>query len=688
MKLKKFVTVALALCLSLGTMGAFAGCSDGGAYELPHYDGAGKDKQFTSSELFYRNTLTMFGADPSIIYVSDPESEDYGWFYLYPTSDFDFNVSAFSAYRSRNMVDWEFMGAAFTPEAGSWAKSHLFAPEVVYEESTKKYYMFFSAKGYDRDDLYFDTEEELIAYRTLRDELKGKNLNELTTEFNEYKSQLGESGAAEGYTEEQAERVRSLIADFESRRPNLEAAGQDVTPVIRDTLLKTKLVKLSYKTVTNGYSLGIAVSDSPRGPFVQYRNVKGEEGYDPEKRELGLGKPWITHEDFYENCTGEAKEGLQSVMSMIDAHAFEGPDGDKYVYFSSTRPSQEYIYGLKIGKDWTDDPEWNTTRPLVRHCYKTVDGTERTDYMEDRGRPIDEGPFVYYDEGSKTYFLTFSVNGCFQKNYCVAQAVSDSPLGPFTKIDRSKGGFVISSDPSWDHVGGTGHHCFIKYDGKLYIGYQSLYRSKYGGDGDGSGKSRGVSVDEVKVITNLDGQTILYANGPSKGPMPLIGEDARYENIAGQAEVGISGKSDATGKELLTDGLITYSNYHDIVKEFELKQGKTTVTLTFEDYRTIRAIQVFNSKNLDKSFRKIDRIELDFTGSDKDGNQITETACIKVLSYYVERYSSHWNGELADVARPGGSVCVEFNELKVKEIRIIFKTDAPANISEIFVLGK
>ena len=37
--------------------------------------------------------------------------------------------------------------------------------------------------------------------------------------------------------------------------------------------------------------------------------------------------------------------------------------------------------------------------------------------------------------------------------------------------------------------------------------------------------------------------------------------------------------------------------------------------------------------------------------------------------------------------RPGGAAIAEFAELKVKEIRITLKHDAPVAISEIFVLG-
>jgi hypothetical protein len=170
--------------------------------------------------------------------------------------------------------------------------------------------------------------------------------------------------------------------------------------------------------------------------------------------------------------------------------------------------------------------------------------------------------------------------------------------------------------------------------------------------------------------------------------MPLIGDDAAYRNIAQEAQIKATNAAGDVPASVLNDGLITYTLYHDIVREYEAKKGKTVITLTFEDYRAIRAIQVFNSKETEKRFEQIDRIELDFTFTDGDGKEIIDKAFMSNLKYDFDRYTTHWNGELADVARPGGNVCVEFNELKVKEIRITLDSNKPVNISEIFVLGK
>ena len=321
--------------------------------------------------------------------------------------------------------------------------------------------------------------------------------------------------------------------------------------------------------------------------------------------------------------------------------------------------------------------------PLIRNKYKTVSGGERTDYNETRD--IDEGPHMYYDSVSQDYYLTFSFNGSFSRDYAVAQAIGDSPLGEFTKVDRADGGLVISSDFSWDHVAAPGHHCFVNYGGKTYIVYQGLY-DRAGGTEVQS--KRGICVDEIKFITNNDGVRLLYANGPSYAPMPVIGSDAVYRNIAEDAEVKATNSADGADASVLNDGLITYTLYHDLVSEYNTKKGKTEITLTFEDYRTVRGLMIFNSKNLDTAFEGIKRIELDFTKTDSDGKTVTGTAFIKDLVFDMARYTTNWGDGVEESARPGGSVAVEFDELSVKTIRITIDSDKPVAVSEIFVLGK
>lgn len=109
-----------------------------------------------SGDVFYRNDLLTVGADPDVLYIS--KGEDAGYFYMYITSD-DLHGAGFLAYKSRDLVEWVCAGVALRSEGAydeatgyttvSYAFSNYWAPEVIYDEETKLYYMFYTANRYD-----------------------------------------------------------------------------------------------------------------------------------------------------------------------------------------------------------------------------------------------------------------------------------------------------------------------------------------------------------------------------------------------------------------------------------------------------------------------------------------------------------------------------------------------------------
>ena len=126
----------------------FAGCARETEYEVANYQGElakGQDTSDYNKELFYRNDKKTSGADP---FVLDNTEVD-GYYYMYVTSGMNF------CYRSANLMDWEPVGNAL----GNWeyddegkiaeelkvSWKDVWASEVVYDEETENYYMFFSA---------------------------------------------------------------------------------------------------------------------------------------------------------------------------------------------------------------------------------------------------------------------------------------------------------------------------------------------------------------------------------------------------------------------------------------------------------------------------------------------------------------------------------------------------------------
>ena len=78
-------------------------------------------------------------ADPSIIKAAD------GYFYVYATEDFwdyDSGVHNVAIIRSRNLVDWEFVGDAFTEKPDWNGLAYVWAPDIQYFNET--YYLYYS----------------------------------------------------------------------------------------------------------------------------------------------------------------------------------------------------------------------------------------------------------------------------------------------------------------------------------------------------------------------------------------------------------------------------------------------------------------------------------------------------------------------------------------------------------------
>ena len=169
-----------------------------------------------------------------------------------------------------------------------------------------------------------------------------------------------------------------------------------------------------YMVYTADEHIGIAVSDSPRGPFRQ-----------AEKR-------WL------------------SERKAIDGHFFVDDDGSVYLYYVRF-DNANLIYGAKLSDDLTLDEE--NEKFILRTSY----GWEQMDC------DVAEGPFVLKHDGK--YYLTYSVNHTRSPYYAVACAVSSSPLSGFEKYEEP----ILSKT---DAVVGTGHHSFVKTNkGELAIVY-------------------------------------------------------------------------------------------------------------------------------------------------------------------------------------------------------------------------
>jgi hypothetical protein len=218
---------------------------------------------------------------------------------------------------------------------------------------------------------------------------------------------------------------------------------------------------------TRRKEIGVAVSDSPTGPFVD------------------SGAPIITDADRPEG----AQEG-----QAIDVDVFRDPKtGKHYLYWGN---------GFMAGAELNDD--------LCSVKKETIT------LLTPEGGTLDtwafrEGAYVFYRKGR--YYFLWSVDDTGSPNYHVCYGTAKSPLGPITLDENSYR--VIEQRPD-DKIYGTAHNSILQIPGhdEWYIVYHRINRN-YVDFGNGiPGTHREVCIDRltfdkpgriIPVIPTLDG---------------------------------------------------------------------------------------------------------------------------------------------------------------------------------------
>ncbi|MFJ4690619.1 family 43 glycosylhydrolase [Streptomyces sp. NPDC088766] len=208
-------------------------------------------------------------------------------------------------------------------------------------------------------------------------------------------------------------------------------------------------------------NIGVAVSDSPTGPFE-----------DP------LGKPLL-------------KAGRYGGQ-MIDPAVFTDDDGRSYLYFGNG-----HGYVVPLNEDMT-----------------SFDASKVQDITPSG---YNEGSFVIKRAG--TYYFMWSENDTRDENYRVAYATGPSPTGPWTRR-----GVILEKDLALG-IRGTGHHSVVQVPDSddWYIAYHRF--ALPGGDGthrettvdrlefDADGLIKKV----VPTLTSVDPVTVVHAGPDAAG---------------------------------------------------------------------------------------------------------------------------------------------------------------------------
>ncbi len=443
------------------------------------------------------------------------------------------------------------------------------------------------------------------------------------------------------------------------------------------------------KDSSNSYIPYIAEGDSPAGPFTlvdhidSYTATDGTPLKDIENIETDNSYYYQRYMTFDPYQMSQAMENLglgdmdatSDVLRAIDFHPYvDSATGDKYLYFNTSVNS--YIMGIKMNS-WTE-PEYGTLTIIAKPGYSTPSAAEK-DVPNEMNTSVNEAAWITEHNGK--YYLTYSTNSYKDKTYQVCQAVADSPLGEFRKLTEKEGGILLSADAALrDDVSGTGHSSIINAGGQYYIVYH-----KHNSVSEG-GSSRHVAVDEIEWITVKDAQgndlDVMYANGPTTSVQPLPEFASEYKNVASEAEVSATSLSGDSSVSCLTDGLLSVNRFanNDMVETYVKETcftAETTITLTFDDYKTIRALMIYNSKNMESAFYDIERVEFDCRLEDG-------TLATKYIDGLVFDWDAYTSTDDIDVIRPAASAIAEFDEIECNEIRI---TISPATEEQIPVHG-
>ena len=251
------------------------------------------------------------------------------------------------------------------------------------------------------------------------------------------------------------------------------AVGNAWAPCINEVKQKDGSYKYyfyfsAHNPQTKRKEIGVAVSDSPTGPFVD------------------SGKPIITDDDRPEGVRGG---------QAIDVDVFTDPKtGKHYLYWGN---------GFMAGAELSDDM-LSVKKETITNLTPKGGNLQTWAFRE--------GAYVFYRKG--TYYFMWSVDDTGSPNYHVCYGTSKSPLGPI-EIDEQNYR-VIEQKPE-DQIYGTAHNSILQLPGKdeWYIVYHRINKNFINRD---PGIHREVCIDRL----TFDKQGRIVPVMPTlNGPSPL-----------------------------------------------------------------------------------------------------------------------------------------------------------------------
>ncbi len=237
------------------------------------------------------------------------------------------------------------------------------------------------------------------------------------------------------------------------------------------------------------FRIGVAVSDSPTGPFV---DMYKRPIFDPE-------------------------------YPIIDANIYFADDGRIFLYYSRCcykhpvesevadwarrkgwyeEIEESWVYGIELKPDFSGvvgEPVM-LLRPPVSMDDKQAEWESRSVTSREVNRRWTEGSFTF--KHGDTYYMMYSANHFGGENYAVGYATASDPLGPYQKAENNP--VLEKNTPQGGRVTGTGHNSVVLLpDGRMLCVYHGRTTE--------TGDERVVFIDEMQI----DNRGKLTVNGPT-----------------------------------------------------------------------------------------------------------------------------------------------------------------------------
>lgn len=289
--------------------------------------------------------------------------------------------------------------------------------------------------------------------------------------------------------------------------------------------------------------IGVAVADSPEGPFTN----------------ISVDKPMISWNDI--------KSGV-SIGQIIDPSVFTDDDGQSYMYFGNGNGSPAVV---KLNDDMVS---------FDKNTMENIKFNGNADFRE----------AITVTKRGEKYHFTWSCDDTRSENYHVKYGISDSPMGEVTVI-----GNILEKQPELGILG-TGHHSMTQIPNKdeYYIAYHRFSTTPPDGvSGDSRGYNREVCIEKVEFDENGLMKKIIPTLEGLPGPVFIEEEPIIVSKISNLKGIASDSTVRLTWDEPINkNGLVEYILYKDGKELTRVPIGSTEYLANLLKNNTIYGFKV------------------------------------------------------------------------------------------------